>query len=222
MRKFLAILLISAIYVALFSIVGIAEQNIGDVQVTLKSKNLGRDPAWGGDRATITITTNKIGNLIYVEEYYGTGSDGQPKFYQGGRYETAMNDYTVTFDMNRPNSKQKQYWSTIKSKVMLDKVLVYEVWINTSGTYKSFTGRTAWANNSAIDIGKGRPAIQKREPFNPTGEVTATIQTNNTENTTNNDTAVIVPEKSPMLEMPVVIATILFAIYIFSTKKNRK
>lgn len=226
MSKFsgmLTILLVSVAIAALLSMVGVAQQNTSDVQVTLKSKNWGPDPTWGGSRATITITTNKMGNLVYIEEYYSTGSDGQPKLYQGNRHEEVMKDYTVTFDVNRPNHKHNQYWSTIKALVRLDNVNVYEVWINTSGTYKSFTGRAIWQNNSVVDIGKGRPVVQKKEPFNPMGGVTATTQTNNTAsvNVVDNSTKIIVPEKSPMVEIPLAIA-ILFAVYIFSNKKNRK
>jgi hypothetical protein len=223
MRKFSGILvmfLIGATYVILFSMVSVAQQNTDAIQVTLKSKNLGLDPVWGGDKATITLTINKMGNLTYIEEYYGMDSYGQPNLYQAGRHEAVMSDYTITFDMNRPNKKHGLYWSLIKSKVMLDKVTVYETWINTSGTYRSFTGRSAWFNNSTIDVGKGRPAIQKRESFDPT-VANATSQINDTENVTDNSTKVIVPEKASMLEVPLIIA-ILFAVYVFSHRKNRK
>jgi hypothetical protein len=217
----LTTLLVSVAVAALLSTVGVAQQNTSDVQVTLKSKNWGPDPTWGGSRATITIATNKMGKLVYNEEYYGTDSDGQPKLYQGNRYETVMTDYTVTFDVMRPDHHRHQSWTMIKSLVMLDNVNVYEVWINTSGTYKSFTGRAIWQNNSVIDIGKGRPVVQKREPFNPMGGVTATTQTNNTAsvNTVDNSTKTIVPEKSPMVEIPLAIA-ILFTVYFFSNRKN--
>jgi hypothetical protein len=222
MRKFsniFAIFLISVAMISLLSTVCVAQQDTSNIQVTLKSKNWGPDPAMGGSRATITITMNKIGHLAYVEEYYGTDANSQQKLYSGNRYEANMSDYTISFDLNRPNARRQQYWSTINAKVMLDGVIVYEIPINTSGTYKSFTGRAIWLNNSVIDIGKGRPSIQKKEPFDPTGGI-AEVQTNNTENIDNNSTKVIVPAKSPTLDIPVAIA-ILFAVYIFVNKKNR-
>lgn len=223
MRKFsnmFVIFLIGVTIATLLSTVCIAQQNASDVQVTLKSKNMGVDPDWGGEKATIIITINKMGHLTYIEDYYGTDSDGQPKFYQGSRYETDMSDYTVTFDIHRPSSRRREYWSLIKSKVMLDNVVIYDPWINTSGTYKSFAGRAVWFNNSTIDIGKGRPYIQKKEPFDPTGDITEG-QTSDTENVTDNSTDVIVPEKSPTIGIPLVIA-ILFSVRMFANKKYRR
>lgn len=223
MRRFssvFAIFLISVIIVTLFSMVGAAQINSGDIQVTLKSKNWGPDPTLGGSKATITITVNKMGKLVYLEEYYGVDGSGQPKLYSGSRYETNMSDYTVSFDLNRPTTRRQQDWQTIKAKVMLDNVVVYELPINTSGTYKSFTGKAVWFNNSVIDIGKGRPSIQKKDSFDPNQGVPGT-QTNDTRNVVDNVTQTV--QKSPMLDMPVVIA-ILIAVFIcfHVNKKNIK
>ena len=224
MRKFkfssvLAIFLISVTVVTLFSMICVADLNMNDIQVTLKSKNWGPDPTLGGSRATITITINKMGKLVYLEEYYGVDGSGQPKLYSGSRYETNMSDYTVSFDLNRPTTRRQQDWQTIRAKVMLDGVVVYALPINTSGTYKSFTGRAVWFNNSDINIGNGRPVIQKKDSFDPTGGV-AGAQTNSTVSVVDNSTKM----KSPALDVPVIIA-ILFAVYVcfrLENKKNRK
>lgn len=230
MRKFsvMTIFFVGIVILSLFSMVGgaqVTQPSTNEVQVTIKSKNWGPDPAWGGSRATITVTTNKIGNLVYVEEYYGVGSDGQPKFYSGNRYENAMKDYTVTFDLIRPDHDHRQAWSTIKAKVLLDKDIIYETWINTSGTYKSFVGRTAWYNDSAMQIGKGRPVVQKREQFDPMNTATAasTDGTNVTENTgdnINNNTDVVANEKSPAFEITIVIVALL-SIYMLVIRRRK-
>lgn len=213
MKRFLITFLVGITIVTLFSMSSIAQsvaQSAEDVQVTLKSKNWGPDPNWGGSRATITITTNKIGSLAYVEEYYSVAADGQPKFFSGNRHEEEIKDYTTVFDIIRPKNNHYQDWSLIKSKVILDKIVVYEVWINTSGTYRSFVGRVAWVNNSTIDIGKGRPAIQNREPFNPVN----TAGINDTENV-----IVSVAKKSPMLDTYPAIG-IMLSVYLFIRKKR--
>jgi len=221
MKRFLTIFLVGIAIVTLFAVIATA-QSEDEIQVTLKSKNLGPDPAWGGSRATITITTNKIGDLTYVEEYYGVGGDGKPKFFNGNRHEEVMKDYTTSFDLIRPDHDHKQSWSMIKSKVIFDKVMVYEVWINTSGTYRSFTGRAGWFNNSTIEIGKGRPTIQKKEPFDPMNNLAKVSESNvednledNSVNSDNSSTSV----RSPMLEGYAIIGTVLF-VYIFSRKKR--
>ncbi len=234
----LTIFLVGAIIVSLiaslFSMTGsaqVSQPSTNIVQVTIKSKNWGPDPAWGGSRATITVTTNKLGNMVYVEEYYGVSSGGEPKYYSGNRYENNLKDYTVTFDLIRPDHDHRQAWSQIKAKVLIDKEIIYENWINTSGTYKSFTGRSAWYNDSAMEIGKGRPVVQKREPFDPMSSATATPTEvgNDAENNGNdknvnsnvdNGTDIIVPEKSPMLGIIVVIS-ILLSVYILRRARQK-
>lgn len=218
MKRFLTTFLVIIAIVISLSVSSTAQvnstgQSVSNIQVTLKSKNWGPDPTWGGSRATITLTTNKMGNLAYVEEYYSIDSYGQPNFFSGNRHEEEMKDYTVSFDIVRPKNNHKQDWSLIKSKVIIDRVVAYEVWINTSGTYKSFTGKAVWFNNSTIDIGKGRPNIQKKEPFNPISNA----KIDETENITVDST--IATKKSPMPETYAVIG-MLFSVYILTRKKK--
>ena len=218
LKSIMAVSLVSIIIVILLSGSSMA-LNVSDVQVTLKSKNFGPDPNWGGSRANILITMNKMGNLTYIENYYSTDASGQPKLYSGNRNEVAMQDYTVSFDVIRPNKRHEQEWSMIKSTIILDRVTVYEVWINTSGTYRSFTGRQAWANSSTVDIGKGRPVIQKKEPFNPMSTVGQVNNTAGVENNTADDVTTV--NKSPSLDISVIIGTI-FSVYVLGKYSNRK
>ncbi len=207
--------IVSAIIILLFSGSSMA-LDASDVQVILKSKNLGPNPSFGGNDANILITLNKMGKLVYIEEYYGTDFEGEPKFYSGNRKETVMQDYTVSFDLIRPGSKHDQYWSMIKSTIILDNVIIYDIWINTTGTYKSSPGRQTWFNNSTIDIGKGKPIIQKKEPFRPT--VPVEILNNTSNDTVNNGTDA---KESTMLEISTVIVTI-FSVYMFRKSYMKK
>jgi len=125
-KGFLSTLLVSISIITLLSVVTTA-QSPSDLSITLKSKNWGPDPSGEGSRATITISMNKMGSLVYVEEYFATDSSGQPKFFQSNRHEEEMKDYAVSFDLIRPKSHNKQYWSMIKSKILLDREIVYEV-----------------------------------------------------------------------------------------------
>ena len=125
-----------------------------DIQVTIKMRSMGSDPSTGGTKANITITTNLIGNLVYAEEYYSPGSSGVQNFCCGSRYESIMNDYTISFDLKRPNHDHWQKWSLVKSKVLIDGVIVYEAWTGTGGTYRSFSPETSSIkNNSATNTG---------------------------------------------------------------------
>jgi hypothetical protein len=202
--------------ISIFILLTMVSTAQSDVQITLKSKNWGPDPTTDGSRATITISMNKMGSLVYVEEYYANGADGQPKFFQSNRHEEEMKDYTVSFDLIRPKSHSKQYWSLIKSKILLNREIVYEVWINTSGTYRNYEGKTAWYNNSTIDIGKGRPVIQKKDPFNPTGTTTSVAEINSTKNATIDPTAT---KASPAIETYAAIGTVL-SVYMYSRRRG--
>lgn len=216
-KGFLSILLVSISIITLLSMVTTA-QSPSDVQITLKSKNWGPDPSGEGSRATITISMNKMGSLVYVEEYYGIGAGGDPKFFQSNRHEEEMKDYTVSFDLMRPKNHNKQYWSLIKSKILLNREIVYEVWINTSGTYRNYEGKTSWYNNSTIDIGKGRPVIQKKEPFNPAGTTVSVPEINYTKNTTVDP---IATKASPAIEIYTAIGTVL-SVYMYSRRRGNK
>ena len=214
-KGFLSTLLVSISIITLLSVVTTA-QSPSDLSITLKSKNWGPDPSGEGSRATITISMNKMGSLVYVEEYYATASDGQPKFFQGNRHEEDMKDYATSFDLIRPKSHNKQYWSMIKSKILLDREIVYEVWINTSGTYKNFDGKTSWYNNSTIDVGKGRPVVQKKEPFNPAGSTTSIAEINSTATP-----EPVATKASPAIETYAVIGTVL-SVYMYSRRRGNK
>jgi len=104
----------------------------------------------------------------------------------------------------------------IKSKILLDREIVYEVWINTSGTYKNFDGKTSWYNNSTIDVGKGRPVVQKKEPFNPAGSTTSIAEINSTATP-----EPVATKASPAIETYAVIGTVL-SVYMYSRRRGNK
>lgn len=217
MRKFL---------LAFFTVAVLLSANgmtaVSDVQVILKSQNLGLDKNYGVYIVNITITMNKIGNLTYREYYYQTdfssGSAGQQTLFRTSSYDIPMKDYTASFVVNRPGLKsERDSWNSIKAIVLLDKNIVFEVLMpGQSGTYKSFvTGKMVFTNDSTIQVGKTRPTIEKKPPpsFVPPS---TTVTINDTGNVDTENTA----KQSPMFETSVIIATI-FSVYIF-TRKNGK
>jgi len=83
-KGFLSTLLVSISIITLLSVVTTA-QSPSDLSITLKSKTGVLTLQEKVAELTITISMNKMGSLVYVEEYYATASDGQPKFFQGNR-----------------------------------------------------------------------------------------------------------------------------------------
>lgn len=218
MKKYLLLSIVFAIFVSIFSIEGIA-QNATDIQVTIKMRNLGFDPSSGGTKTNITITTNKIGNLVYVEDYYSSNSYGQPNFYSGNRYEVAMNGYIVSFDLKRPNNNHWQAWSLVKSKILLDGVIVYDTWTGTSGTYKSFGPDISTnKNNSVASAGKMRSDQRLPEQFvDPVHDDSNANDTNNVGNIRpmyNITNLGGTTQKTPAIGIPVIIIVIL-SVYMF-------
>ncbi len=161
MKKYLLLSIIFVCFVSIFSIEGVA-QNTSDTQVTIRIRNLGTDPSTGGTTANITITTNKIGNMTYVEEYYSVDSYGQPKFCCDSRYEVIMKDYIVSFDLKRPDHDHWQEWSFLKSKILLDRDIIYYARTGISGTFKSPVPEiSSNINNSVVSAGRIRSDNQR-------------------------------------------------------------
>lgn len=223
MKKYLLFGIIFVIFVSIFSIEGIA-QDASDTQVTIKMRNLGNDPSSGGTIANITVIMNRTGKLAYVEEYY-SGSYAQPNFCCGSRYETVMNDYTVSFDLKRPDDNKNKLWIYVKSKVLLDGVVVYEEWTGTGGTYKSLLPEEPTNNNNSVV-----PTVRIK-PVNPrpTEQYVDTVHDDNSTSGTNNIgnmkpmyNVTYVEGKTqnlPAIGIPVIIIVIL-SVYMFN-KRNK-
>ncbi len=214
MKKYILLSIAFVILISIFSIEVIAQES-SDVQVVIKMRNLGADRSTGGTKSNITIALDKIGTLVYVEEYY-SGSYEQPNYCCSSRYETIMKDYLVSFDLGRPASDHWQRWSLVKSKILLDKVIIYEEWTGRGGTYRS--GSTKNNSSSSEKITSVSPKI--------TEQVDNTYVYNNTNdkvienviqmyNDTLNDTK---PERTtrevPSIGIPVIIMVIL-SVYLF-------
>jgi hypothetical protein len=220
LKKYLLLFIVFASFVSISSIEGIA-QNISDTQVTIKMRNLGSDPSTGGSVANITITTNNIGNLVYVEDYYSVDSYGQPIFCCSSRYEAVMKDYIVAFDLKRPDHDKRRRWSFVNSKILLDRVIVYDARTGISGTYKSPVQEIpSYTNNSDVSAGRIKQEKQRiieqyidivHDTNNNTNDIINIENIRPMYNVTNIEKKT---QKVSAIGMPVVILMILSA-YIF-------
>lgn len=94
------------------------------------------DKNYNAHRVEVNITTDVIGNLAYIEEYYSVDSYGQPKPYGGIRHEEDLTTNTISFDIMRPRDKEGKEYTSIKAKVIMDNKAIFEEWIPVGSTYK--------------------------------------------------------------------------------------
>lgn len=133
--------------------------SINDVpNIILKTKFLYYDKYWNGNRILINITIDKLGNLVYLEEYYKIDQDGNPEIVTTGRYyEGIIKNGYLSFEIVRP--KKGNEFSLIKGVVVLDRERIFETWINSSATYKSYN---MTKNKNPIIVKRVKPDIEKR------------------------------------------------------------
>lgn len=219
MKKYLLLSIIFACFVTIFSIQGVA-QNTSDTQVSIRIRNLGLDISTGGTTANITITTNKIGDMTYVEEYYSVDSYGQPKFCCDSRHEVIMKDYIVSFDLKRPDHDHWQKWSSVNSKILLDREIIYYARTGISGNYKSpvpeISSNTSNSVTSAGRIKSGNQRITQQfvDIVHEDNNTNGMINIRNIRPMYNVTIIEGTSQKVPMIGIPVGIILIL-SVYIF-------
>ena len=64
--------------------------------------------SYNAHRVEVNITTDVIGNLAYIEEYYSRDAESQPKFFGGIRHEVSMTTNTIAFEVMRPETKMEK------------------------------------------------------------------------------------------------------------------
>jgi hypothetical protein len=142
--------------------------NADTTQIILRTKFLYEDRINNGHRIQINITSNRIGNLIYLEEYYKIDQDGNPQLFNSLRCPDDTNkcftdqgqfnnfDNSISFEIVRP--RMTNGYSLIKGIVIFDGQRTYETWINSSATYKY-----GISSNRNSTVKRLPPVVEKRE-----------------------------------------------------------
>lgn len=123
------------VIVILLSIDSIAQSENGGVQIPTKvsihTEYLGDNKsAWGFSDMLVNITINRLGHLIYIEEYYTEDSSEDPKFVTSrSYYNDNITDNDISLQIMRPFSRSGTYYSLVRGVVIFDNKRVYEKWI---------------------------------------------------------------------------------------------
>lgn len=115
-----------------------------DTIIILKTKFLGLDKNLNAYRVTINITTNKLGSLTYIENYYYLDSNGKPtKIYSSNiYYDNILTNYNISFQILRPRNKLKSEYNLIEGIVILNNETITYGNISSAGTYRSYDNST--------------------------------------------------------------------------------
>lgn len=116
------ICLIIIITILIMSVVGVAGDNKTEkTKVVVISRNIGIDQ----NREVIlaSIATNKIGHLIYLEEYYSRNDSDPDKINLDNKiiyYNDTMTNNTLTLKIKRPLDKNGDQYKYVKAVAYID------------------------------------------------------------------------------------------------------
>lgn len=137
--------------------------NASNVKISIKSKFLEVEKNRNIEKIRINITIDRLGRLVYMENYYSQGGEG-PKFYGIGRYYDAnLTNSSVTFNISRPRGNNRTYLF-IQSIVLLNNTVIFEQWLSLPnrtklGNIKSPVNETkkSTRNNTIINNVTSKP-----------------------------------------------------------------
>lgn len=141
--------------VLIFSTIGTAEENnttTEKTKVLVISKDVGIDH----DKyvVLISIATNKIGHLIYIEEYYSrNGSDDKLRL--DSRiiyYNDTMKNNTMTLKVKRPLDKNGEQYEFVKAVAYIDNKRELNSWFKRNNK--------STANKSTAEEDKKSPGFE--------------------------------------------------------------
>lgn len=186
-----------------FILMGLAK---ADSVQYIKIKSLGLDKSYNAFIMAINITTDNVGNLTYMENYYTVDSYDNPKLYTNTRYETVLTSNSAYFEIMRPRDKSGKVYSLIKVTVLLNKNIIFEEWVPLGGiVYKMGSSR-----NSSYDNNTNMTRVAR-------GKVVITAPNFRRNDSIINKTT-IDPKGSPGFDI-VMAMVIISSIYIFKRKK---
>ncbi len=108
--------------------------------VSIHTDYLGNNNTWGFSDILINITVNKLGHLVYVEEYYTVDGSGNPKYVLSNRYYDNNITYNnISFQILRPFSHSGEIYNSIRGVVIFDDKRISEKWIGAvNGTHLTY------------------------------------------------------------------------------------
>lgn len=139
------ILILLVAVMVLLPIGGMAETaGTNGTNVTKFSINatyIGFDNDWFASKILINITTPRLGNLKYIEDYFTVDSYDNPKpVISNTYYNDNVTENNISFQILRPLSRSGKFYNMIRGVIIIDGKRVYESWLRTSsGAHLTFT-----------------------------------------------------------------------------------
>ncbi len=228
-KKYIVILsFVSILLIANPANADIGSNNTNDtVKFSIKSKFLGQDKNWNTDIIRINITVDRLGKLIYKENYYLEGGKSL-KFQSSAKYfDAIMTDKNISFNIARPKAGRisDRKYVFVESIIIFDNNIILNRTINLSNRYKlDYTNIAKAVTKNLTTINKttnGSIKINTTKSNNTNTEKNITYTKTNTK--TKKDIEVsktIPPEKTNGFEVIIAIMSISI-LYIFRLRKEK-
>lgn len=223
-KKFL--MFISTILILInFSINVLAQDNssisdINNTNIRVKITYLGYDKNWNAEKLRINMTIDRLGHLLYVENYYSIGSEA-PKFYSSkAYYDNNLTSNKISFEILRPKTSLGKPYSLIKSTISIDGKMISDKWLDSLKTTQFDIGnisKSSVANTTNVSANKNntmRPELVNTSP----GKNDTKNNTNRTDNITVSRPDTF--KKSYIFEIIMIILVGLMIIAVYQTKKK--
>ncbi len=228
-KKYIVILLFVSILAIMTSIADadIGSNNTNDtVKFSIKSKFLGQDKNWNTDIIRINITVDRLGKLIYKENYYLEGGKSL-KFQSSAKYfDAIMADKNISFNIARPKAGRisDRKYVFVESIIIFDNNIILNRTINLSNRYKlDYTNIPVRAKVVTKNLTTINKTTNGSIKINTTKSNNTNTEKNTTYTKTKKDIEVsktIPPEKTNGFEVIIAIMAISI-LYIFRLRKEK-
>lgn len=122
-----------------------------DSKVILKTKFMGLDKEDKNSYSVgVNITTNKLGHLIYKEDYYLDSNGNRTLYSSKIFYDDILRDFNISFKILRPRNKNKEKYNVTLGTVILNNEILINTTMSSSGTYKSNLNNVNYSDYSDI------------------------------------------------------------------------
>lgn len=222
-KKFLIFISTILIFTINFSINVFAQDNssisdINNTNIRVKITYLGYDKNWNAEKLRINITIDRLGHLLYVENYYSMGSEAPKSYSSKTYYDNNLTSNKISFEILRPKTRLGKPYSLIKSTIALDGKIISEKWLDSLKTTQFEIGNMSKVTN-VTNVSTNKNGTMIYEPVN------TFPSKNDTKNDTNRADNITVSrsetfKRAYIFEIIMIILVGLMIIVVYQTKKT--
>lgn len=190
------------------------------VKFSIKSKFLNHDKNWNTDIVRINITIDRLGRLIYIENYYTEGSTSL-KFQSSNKYfDDILINKSISFNISRPTPggiKDRRY-TFLESIILFDNKIIFNKTVNLSNRYKLDYSNISSTNKSITKINSTKFDIDTRSKSSTSKNLTNN-KTNYTERNANKEKDYTLPQEKTSGFQTIITVVTVCILYMLRFRK---